>query len=174
MISTLRAELGALLDTWSLPRPSAGPVVGLSLHYAGFGLDLSGRYLVPRDVDAPLPAGVQARIDLLAGALGAGFSLHHDRFSWGPRAELELGYLHGRSSGTIGGDDTGAFWASAWGGLTLAVRLHERVTVGAASLLGVPLRRPRFALQGEPAFYTTGPVGLRFFLALSVALTTTD
>lgn len=176
----LRIDLSGLLDLWSLPAVSGGPALGASLVYGSWLVGISGRYLVPRQATGDLPPGTSARIDLLASALVLSFRSEHARLRWGPVAEMELGYLRGRAKGTLDGGDAGALWACVWGGLSIASKLGQagsplrRLELSLSGLLGLPLTRPRFALQGESAFYTTSPASLRFFLGVSFALGATE
>ena len=174
-----RIDVAGLLDLRSLPAVSGGPAMGVSLTYGAWLAGLSGRYLAPREVH-DVPAGTQAKIDLAAAALVLGYRVNRGRLHFGPVAELELGYLRGRATGTLDGGNAGALWACAWGGLSAASGLgasekwRRRVELSLSALFGLPLTRPRFALQGESAFYTTNVATLRFFLGVSFALGATD
>jgi hypothetical protein len=182
----LRLELAGILDFWALPAVSGGPSLGLSTtHEKSWQFAAYARYLAPRSVavDSPLfaraPEGAlrqpgQARIGLFAFALEVGYRFQLHRWQLGPDAELELGGLYGRVTGLPEGSSGTTLWASLWGGTTAAVELHPRVALVMRALLGAPLRRPRFALEGEPAFYTTAPATLRLSIGVSIALGTTD
>jgi len=181
----LRLDLAAVLDTSSLPGVSAGPALGVSLTYGPWLAAIGGRFLAPRDASHNLPEGVRAPIDLFAGALTLGYRAALRRLQIGPLAELELGYLRGRSEGTEEAVAAGALWAALWAGVALSSRWDElvsspspsalsRLELSLSCLLGAPLSRPRFSLADEAHFYTTAAVGFRAFVAVSIALGPTE
>ncbi len=157
----------------------------MSVTYGAWLAALGGRYLAPRNASHELHGGIRTPIDLFAGALTLGYRVALRNVRLGPLAEVELGYLRGRSRGTEEAVTAGSLWAALWAGLTLSSRWNEttparsssalsRLELSLSCLVGAPLSRPRFALVDEPPFYTTAAVGFRAFLAASIALGTTE
>jgi hypothetical protein len=151
----------------NLPQVGFGPELGVFMSRAALRLGAHGRYLTARPQRPDSAQNGEARLSLAAAALELSGRWALGPLRVGPTSELELGYLWGSATELRGAHSSGTLWAAAWGGLGLGIQLHSRVLLSARGLLGVPLRRPRFALRGDDPFFTTPSLSYRALLALA-------
>ncbi len=165
--AALSGSLGAaaVFDPWSLRSPTAGPAVFGALSFRSLQVRLAASYLFARDFER-VPPGASAKVDLFAGALGAGLRFASAKVAGGPLLELELGALRGRASGVPDARTRATLWAAALAGLWLEVPAFGRLSARFSASAGAPLRRPRFDLQGGPNGYTAPVAFLRLELGL--------
>jgi hypothetical protein len=160
-------------DFLSLPAPSGGPLLGLQFALGAWRLGLDGRYFIPRQqggLDAPVRGDLGLTTFALAGSWRASFG----RFSLGPQAELEAGFLRGHATGVVGGGVKRSFWLGALLGVVAEYSTSSRVSLQLAGLGGVPFLRPRFALENERPFFTASPAILRLLFGICVWIDTKD
>lgn len=162
-------RLGAGLDVASLPSATAGLFVGVGMHLRPWRVWIDGRYLLPREhVD---PASAQpAEIGLFAAALGGSLALALRRLSLGPALELELGAQRARVLGEHADGSTHTAWVAVLCGGHADLALRSGVALALDVLLGIPLRRPSFAVDDQPFFYRTGALTGRIVLGVQVHL----
>jgi hypothetical protein len=155
----------ALGDVGSLPDPSVGALLSATWSLRALRLGWHGRYLPAQSADE-VPSGSSAKIDLYAAALNGAFLWSVGTFAFGPAADLELGYLHGRAEGVPSARGAGTSWAAITGGALAEVRLHPRISLQFGALLGAPLWHPRFALAPSRALFTADSLVFRWFLGV--------
>lgn len=164
---SLSAHIGARFDGRTLPSPRAAVDLGLHLRRRWVRLDVG--VLATRVAQVSLD-DASAELGLAAGRIGACGGAPAGRFWLGGCAAIELGVVRALGRGVDEPRDEGSFWAgldlSLRGELGLIGRLSLYVEAGAL----VPLRRPRFLLQGT-AIHTTPALSPRAALGLELRLT---
>jgi len=127
------------------------------------------RYLVPRSQGVPAST-FEATIDLFTAALGGALLFDVGPVRIGPSLELEAGGLRGRGRGEEAPRRRVLPWLAVLIGAEAELPVAARYALALGVAAGVPLARPAFQLEGEPAFYETRPVTARVTLAARLRL----
>jgi hypothetical protein len=165
--------IGGTGDFLSLPSPSGGPALGLQLALRRWRIGLDARYFFPRR-QAGLGAPARATVGLTAFAFSTGLRWTFGGFALGPQAELEAGFLRGETTGVDGSGVRRTLWLAGLLGLVAEYSVSSRIAFQLAGSGGAPFWRPRFALEGERAFFTTAPAVFRMLFGMYVWLDTKD
>jgi hypothetical protein len=160
-------------DFLTLPAPSGGPLLGLQFALGAWRLGVDSRYFIPRQKGG-LGAPVRGELGLTTFALTSSWRVSFGRFSLGPQAELEAGFLRAHTTGVVGGGVKRSFWLGALLGVVAEYSISSRVSLQLAGSGGVPFWRPRFALENERPFFTTGPAIVRLLFGICVWMDTKD
>lgn len=163
----LGLSVGGSADFLTLPGVSGGPALGLQLAPGRWRVGLEARYFVPRR-QAGLGDPARATVGLTSFGLATGLRWAFARFALGPQAEVECGFLRAETSGVNGGGVGRTLWLAGMLGLTAEYAVSSRITLQLAGSGGAPLLRPRFALVGEPAFFTAAPALVRVLFGVLV------
>jgi hypothetical protein len=167
----------AQFDALSLPGPSAGPTLGALLQYGPYRAWLDGQYLFPRSRGSD---GLDTRVDLFSGVLGAAYVWPFGSFVVGPALGVEVGMLRTRSklrtTSTVGlpqtkPEDDSAPWGGWLFGAVAGYAVERWLGLEAGLFAGVPVTHPKLQVDGaDLPFYTTRSVTMRLALGLRVSL----
>jgi hypothetical protein len=157
--------MGILAEVGLLPGPSFGPQAALGLSQGGWGVELGGALLLPREAALEGPASPRSEIDWLAGQLGL-------CRAFGSTLSACLGGELGRLSGSgLGVDEpstAGGWWLAGSAGARLRGDL-----IGSAALswqlgleLAAALARPEFGFDELGVLHRPRAVSGRLFLGL--------
>jgi hypothetical protein len=146
-----------------------GPGVGgdVSLSWSRLRVELGASHWFRR------PARDDGRggdLQLTHGTLGACGRLGRGAVEVPLCAGAELGAMYGRGVGVDAPRSERVLWAAAWAGPRIAWRPVERLALGAALDLVIPLARYRFEIDGIGVVHRVGPVGGRIRVGLGVRL----
>lgn len=164
---SLSAHVGARFDALTLPSPRAAVDLGLHLRNRWVRLDIG---VVATRIASVTLDDASAELGLAAGRLGACGGTTSGRFWLGGCAAFELGVVRALGRGVDQPRDEGSFWAGLDVGLRGELGLIGRLSLYVEAGALVPLRRPRFLLQGA-VVHTTPAISPRAALGLELRLT---
>ncbi|MFK8003191.1 MAG: hypothetical protein AB8H86_26715 [Polyangiales bacterium] len=164
---SLSGHVGARFDARALPSPRAAVDLGLHLRKRWVRLDIG--VLASRIAHIALD-DASAELGLAAGRLGACGGTTSGRLWLGGCAAVELGVVRATGRGVDQPRDEGSFWAGLDLGIRGEVGLIGRLSIYLEAGALMPLRRPRFLLQGS-VVHTTPAISPRAALGLELRLT---
>lgn len=150
--------MSALGDLGSLPSVTLGPSLALGVTWGAWRVEVGGAYLLSQR--ATLSSNRGGDFDLLVGSVAGCGAVRVARAQLGGCVGAELGRIQGLGFGVSdpgSGDD---LWLAVNAVGRASFALTPRWVLVGEIGAGVPLRRPRFVLDGVGAvFQASGAVG---------------